>query len=179
MSPLIRVGIVGAHPLFRGGLVDTLRGTNDCQVVAEGAGRAEAVRIAVECSPDVMLLDLHSELSIALVRRLGSQFRFMRTIILRWIGSEDEMVALLQAGAAGYMLKGVGGPELVESVRRVHRGECYVSQLAAKLVVNRRPQILDRSPATAACDFNPVLRFLSKAIGAVRNYGNGDRSLPS
>ena len=164
MSALIRLGVVDAHPLFRGGVVETLEASGDCAVVAEGAGQAEAVRIAVECAPDVMLLDLHSEFSIEAVRRLASEFRFMRTIILTGIANEDQVVATLQAGAAGYILKGVSGPELVESIRRVHRGECYVSPaLAAKLILNPRSQTLDRF-STLAVREEQILTLLTEGL---------------
>jgi DNA-binding NarL/FixJ family response regulator len=59
----------------------------------------------------------------------------MRTLILTVIADENQVVSALRAGAAGYMLKGASGADLVESIRRVHKGESYVyPSLAARLI---------------------------------------------
>jgi len=135
MSARIRLGVIDHHPLFRAGVIYTLGMAGDCEVVAEGAGESAALRIAAEHGPDVLLLDLHSDFSTEAVRRLASEFPAMRTLIFTVMADEEQVVAALQAGAAGYMLKGASGAELVESIRRVHRGEPYVDPtLAATLL---------------------------------------------
>jgi two-component system, NarL family, nitrate/nitrite response regulator NarL len=142
MSNRVRVGIVDAHPLFRAGVGQLLTLSHDCEVVAEGATAEDAFRIARQDAPDVLVVDLHSEFNVETVARLAGEFSAMRTMILTVIADENQVVSALRAGVAGYMLKGASGAELIESIRRVHKGESYVyPSLAARLIglaVNRQ-----------------------------------------
>jgi two-component system, NarL family, nitrate/nitrite response regulator NarL len=142
MSARIRLGLVDHHPLFRAGVAHVLTEAADCEVVAEGAGPSDALRIAAENAPDVLLLDLHSELNADLVRRLATEFPAVRTMIFTVAADGEQVVAALQAGAAGYLLKGASGANLVDSVRRVHRGELYVDPSLGGALL-RRPARLE------------------------------------
>jgi two-component system, NarL family, nitrate/nitrite response regulator NarL len=166
MSTCIRIGIVDRHPLFRAGVARTLVTAGGCQVVAEGAGTEDAFRIAGQHAPDLMVLDLHSEFNPETVRRLATEFPGMRTVILTVIADEDQVVAALRAGAAGYMLKGASGPELAESIYRVHQGECYVyPSLAARLmgITVRRQTAPDRF-ATLTARESQILGYLTRGL---------------
>jgi two-component system, NarL family, nitrate/nitrite response regulator NarL len=135
MSTSIRLGVVDHHPLFRAGVIHVLALAGDCEVVAEGGGEADALRLAAEHSPDVLLIDLHGEFSVEAVQRLATKFPATRIIIMTGVAAEDQVAGALRAGAAGYMLKAASGAELAESIRRVHRGEFYVfPRLAAALL---------------------------------------------
>jgi two-component system, NarL family, nitrate/nitrite response regulator NarL len=135
MSKRIRVGVVDHHPLLRAGVIHTLANASDCEVVAEGVGQADALRIAADHAPDVLLLDLHGDLSLEVVQRLATEFPMTRVMIFTVVAEQDQVVTALRAGIAGYMLKGASAAELVESIRRVHRGESYVfPSLAAALL---------------------------------------------
>jgi two-component system, NarL family, nitrate/nitrite response regulator NarL len=137
MSARIRLGVVDQHPLFRAGVTHTLAMAGDCEVVAEGAGQEDAMRIAAEHAPDLLLLDLHSNFSIEAVRRLATDFPAMRTMIFTVTADADQVVAALRGGAAGYLLKGASGAELIDSVRRVHRGELYVDPSLGAAILGR------------------------------------------
>ena len=135
MSDRVRVGIVDAHPLFRAGVGQLLTLSHDCEVVADGATAEDAFRIARQDAPDVLIVDLHSEFNVETVARLAGEFPVMRTLILTVMADENHVVSALRAGAAGYMLKGASGAELIESIRRVHKGESYVyPSLGARLI---------------------------------------------
>jgi DNA-binding NarL/FixJ family response regulator len=142
MSKRVRVGIVDAHPLFRAGVGQSLTLSRDCEVVAEGATAEDAFRIARRDAPDVLIVDLHSEINVETVARLAGEFPAMRILILTVVADENQVVSALRAGVAGYMLKGASGAELIESIGRVHEGESYVyPSLAARLIglaVNRQ-----------------------------------------
>ena len=107
--------------MFRAGVIDAVVKAGSCEVVAEGAGEQDAQQIATEFAPDVLLIDLHSEFKAETVQRLAG---IVATRILMFTAVEDAeaVVGALRAGAAGYMLKRASGPELVESIRRVHGG---------------------------------------------------------
>jgi two-component system, NarL family, nitrate/nitrite response regulator NarL len=137
MTSKIHIGVIDSHPLFRAGVVHTLAMAADCQVVGEGAGLNDALRIAADCAPHIMILDLHSDFSADAVRALATGFPSMRTMILTVVSDEGQVVAALQAGAAGYMLKGASMTELVEGIRRVHQGESYVFPSLAAAIVFR------------------------------------------
>jgi two-component system, NarL family, nitrate/nitrite response regulator NarL len=139
MYTRIRLGVVDQHPLFRAGVIHTLAMSGDCEVVAEGAAQEDALHIAAEYAPNVLLLDPHCAFGAEVVQRLATEFPSVRTMMFTVVADGAEVVAALRAGAAGYMLKGCSGPELVESIRRVHRGEPYVDpSLAAMLFGNTR-----------------------------------------
>jgi two-component system, NarL family, nitrate/nitrite response regulator NarL len=166
MSARIRLGVVDHHPLFRAGVTYTLAMAGDCDVVAEGAGQGDALRIAAEHAPNVLLLDLHADFSVEAVRRLATEFPAMRTMIFTVVADEDQVVAALRAGAAGYMLKGASGAELVESIRRVHRGEFYVfpSLAAALLGTTLRREVKPDRFSTLTLREEQVLDCLTRGL---------------
>ena len=134
--------------MFRAGVIHAVGKEGDCEVVAEGAGEQDALQIAAEFAPHVLLIDLHSEFKVETVQRLASGFLATRIIIFTAIDDAEAVVGALRAGAAGYMLKRASGSELVESIRCVHRGERYVYPLlAAKLLTITPSQEPDRFSA--------------------------------
>jgi DNA-binding NarL/FixJ family response regulator len=141
MTGKIRVAVVDDHPLFRAGVVYTLRSAPDLQIVAEGESPDDALHIAGELVPDVILLDVNMAGSgIEAARAIAQDHPRVKTMMLTALSDEENVMAALDAGAMGYALKGISGPELVESVRRVHRGEHYVfPTLAAKLLGHAGP----------------------------------------
>lgn len=136
MEETIRAAIVDDHPLVRDGIIQALERTSGISVVAQGGTAADAVRIAREHEPDILLLDLCipgtglaalAEISLAQLRT--------RVVILSMADDDRSVLAALRSGASGYILKGVGGPELREAVLRVHEAGCYVSpELGARLL---------------------------------------------
>jgi two-component system, NarL family, nitrate/nitrite response regulator NarL len=140
MSGRIRVGVVDQHPLFRAGVIHTLGIAGTCEVVAEGSGEVEALRIAAEHAPDVLLFDPHSEFRVETVQRLASEFPTTRTIIFTVNAERPQAVAALQAGAVGYLLKGASGTELIQTIGRVHAGERYVDPSLAAMLLMAAPE---------------------------------------
>jgi len=139
----IRIAVIDDHPMFREGTVGVLTGTDGIEVVGEGATATDAVAIAREHIPDVILLDLHLpgggiEAAASIARASPK----VRIVALTASEDEQDVTSALQAGARGYMLKGSSGDEVVETVRAVVRGETYVApNLAARLLVNRGKRI--------------------------------------
>jgi DNA-binding NarL/FixJ family response regulator len=133
----IRIAVIDDHPMFREGAVQTLTSADGIEVVGEGATAADALKVAQERAPDVILLDLglpggglEAAASIAHV------CPNVRTIILTVSENERDVTSALQAGARAYILKGSGGPEVVETVRAIFRGDTYVApDLATRLLI--------------------------------------------
>jgi DNA-binding NarL/FixJ family response regulator len=138
MNPFIRIGIADDHPMLREGVANTLRKRADLQVVEQGANAQEARDIAQRVRPDVMLMDVNMPGDVfAAVRFISTQLADVKVLMLTVSESEDDAFLALEAGARGYVLKGVSGPELVLAIRSVARGETYITPgFADKLLSN-------------------------------------------
>ena len=138
MSEGIKVVIVDDHPLLREGVARTLSEQPDFEVVGEGASAAEAIALAERLLPDIIILDVSMPGGgIDAARRISVSCPVVKMVMLTVSEDDEDVYASLQAGARGYILKGVGGLELVDVVRSVHRGGSYVSPtLAARILVD-------------------------------------------
>jgi two-component system, NarL family, nitrate/nitrite response regulator NarL len=151
MSQLVRVAVVDDHPLFRDGVVKMLMSMGDIEVVGEGATAADALKIAQESTPDVMLLDLQiAGGGLEAASKLALAHPNMRIVMLTASEDEQHVASALRAGARGYILKGSSGREVVEAVRAIAGGESYVApNLAARLLSKKSNGI------EAVADYNP------------------------
>jgi two-component system, NarL family, nitrate/nitrite response regulator NarL len=142
VSDRIRVAIIEDHPLFREGVAHTIRSSQYLDVVAEGACADDAVRIAKNESPDIVLLDVSMPgCGVEAARRIARLTPDVKTIMLTVSESDKHVTQALGAGAKGYVLKGTSGPELINTLKTVSRGESYVSpSLAASLLVRASRQ---------------------------------------
>jgi two-component system, NarL family, nitrate/nitrite response regulator NarL len=140
MPDAIRIAVIDDHPMFREGAMQIFAGTDDMRVVAEGATAADAVKVAEELRPDVMLLDLGvpgGGLEAAAI--IAGTFPSVRAVMLTASESAFDVAAARTVGARGYILKGSSGAEVVETVRAIFNGECYVApSFAARLPVEVR-----------------------------------------
>lgn len=140
MTDKKRLVVVDDHPLVRRGVRDTINEEPDLEVVGEGSSAEDAVRLAGEAKPDLILLD---------VTMPGDGLQAAEEITVRWPEIKVAMLtvrddigtvgAALRAGARGYISKGTAGPDLIATVRRILRGESYVDpDLAARLLSEGR-----------------------------------------
>ncbi|HMA70322.1 MAG TPA: response regulator transcription factor [Xanthobacteraceae bacterium] len=142
MFNLIRVAVIDDHPLFLEGLVGMLAHTEDVEVVGQGATASDALKIAQDLHPDVILLDVvlpggGVEAAAAIARTCPKV-----CIVMLTASEEEHHVSLtLQAGARGYILKGSSSQEIIDAVRAVASGDSYVPPtLAARLLIKRGEQ---------------------------------------
>jgi two-component system nitrate/nitrite response regulator NarL len=151
MTNPIRVAVIDDHPLYREGTVQVLTSADCIEVMGEGATAADALRIAREHLPDIILLDLGIlGGGIEAAANIACVCPCARIIMLTASENEQDVTSALQAGARGYILKGSSGAEVVETVRAIYRGEHYVAgSLGARLLI----KIGKRSGA--AVDHNP------------------------
>ena len=126
MRKRVRVVVVDDHPLLRAGLVATLNETPDMEVVAEASEADAAVRLARRLSPEIVLLDLRMPGGGPdAIRRLIEASATTRIVVLTASTRSEDMLRSVDAGAAAYVLKGVGGEDLVRVVRHVAAGGVY------------------------------------------------------
>ena len=121
--------IADDHPLFRQSVKGVLETQPDFQVVAEAADGDEAVKLAAELQPDVVLMDITMpEMDGLEATRLIKASHPNIAVLVLTIHSDDQLIIeILQAGAAGYLIKSVFGDEVVHSVRGVVAGEMVLS----------------------------------------------------
>ncbi|WP_310570948.1 response regulator transcription factor [Gemmatimonas sp.] len=141
---LIRVVLVDDHQIVRSGLKAVLSTAKDITVVGEGGSGKDALVLAERLDPHVIVMDLSMpdmdgltatrELQKANVLRPPTPGEPMtRRVLVLTMHTEDEhLVALLEAGAGGYLLKSVADRELVDAVRTVAAGDVYVQPTAAR-----------------------------------------------
>ncbi|MHB2264870.1 response regulator [Aliihoeflea sp. PC F10.4] len=149
MSEPLSVVVVDDHALFRAGVIGCLEQDPEIRVVAEGASGGDAVALCAAKLPAIVLLDISMpDDGIAAVRQIASMDLGTRIVMLTVSENEDDVMRALDAGAVGYVPKGVSGAELVAAVKTVAAGETFVSpNLAVRLVTTlaggRRPKQVD------------------------------------
>jgi two-component system nitrate/nitrite response regulator NarL len=157
-STPIRLLVVDDHTLFRRGLVALLGMEPRLQVVGEAGDAGEAQRRARELQPDLILLDNHLPGVNGVDAVAGLREVAPRTQVLMLTVSEDErdLSAALKAGARGYVLKTIDGPDLVRAIERTVAGESIVSpELTAKLVAAFQALHAAPTGASAAAEVPP------------------------
>jgi two-component system nitrate/nitrite response regulator NarL len=139
MQRKIRVGVVDDHALYRDGVIFALESETDMEIVAQGESAGDAFQIALDQSPDVLLLDMNMPGGgINAVAKIALRCPSTKTLMLTVVDDEDEVRSVLRKGARGYLLKGTGSSELVSAIRIISRGQSYVSPgFAARLIMSR------------------------------------------
>jgi two-component system, NarL family, nitrate/nitrite response regulator NarL len=140
MSDKIHVVIADDHTLFREGLAGIISGTEDFEVVGQAGTRQEAVQLARDLLPDIILLDIDMPGGgLEAARIVAEEFPVTRIVVLTSSEEDDHLIGALKIGARAYILKGVAARELLRILRAVWAGESYVPPiLAASLLLEMR-----------------------------------------
>jgi NarL family two-component system response regulator LiaR len=131
--------LVDDHVLVRQGTRELLEHENDLRVVGEAGDGEEAVELAASLHPDVIIMDIAMPKmsGIEATRQIKSIQPDTAVLILSAYDDDQYVFALLEAGAAGYLLKDVPAHELVQAIRAVHAGESVLHPTIARKVINR------------------------------------------
>jgi two-component system, NarL family, response regulator NreC len=145
---VIRVILADDHLVVRAGLKALLGATKDIQVVGEATNGREASALIQRLSPDVAVMDLDMPQmdGIAATKELATLNLPTQVLILTMHTEEEYLVTLLEAGAAGYLVKNAADRELADAVRAVAAGDSYVQASAARTLaraVSRRAEHAD------------------------------------
>ena len=134
---VIRVVLADDHTVVRAGLKAVLGTAKDISVVGEASNGREAVALAERLNPDVIVMDLSMpELDGAgATREIVAKGGGVRVLVLTMHTEDEYLLPLLEAGAAGYLVKSVADRELVSAVRAIAHGDAYVSSSASRLLV--------------------------------------------
>lgn len=135
---MIRTLVVDDHCLFRAGVVQSLGFREGIEVVGEAASGAEAVELVKTSAADIVLLDISMPGGGIETARLICQLpNPPRVVMLTVSQHDDDIVSALDAGAVGYITKGITGPELAAAVRSVVQGNSFISPNLALGVVSK------------------------------------------
>ncbi len=137
MPDRIQVAVVDDHPLLREGVANTLSASPNIEVVGQGETAEDAIRLAGDLLPDILLLDISMKGGgINAAREISAAYPVVKIVMLTVSEREEDVAASLKAGARGYILKGVTARDLVTAVQSIHAGESYVTPtLAANLLL--------------------------------------------
>ncbi|MGH7574443.1 MAG: response regulator [Longimicrobiales bacterium] len=158
----IRVLVVDDHPVVRDGLVAMLSTQPDFAVIGEAAHGAAAVDAATTMSPDVVLMDLAlPELDgVEAIRRIRARLPDIAVIVLTAFDSDERILAAVQAGAQGYLLKGAPREKIFAAIRLAHSGGTLLEPFVASRLLR---QVRDAPPGLTRRE-ETVLRLVARGL---------------
>ena len=136
MSSLPTIVIVDDHALFRSGVRSEVEG--HVEVLAEAGSVEEAVRVIAATRPDVVLLDVHMPGGggVEVIRGVAAANRSQRFLALSVSDAAEDVIAVVRAGARGYVTKSISGDELAAAITRVRDGDAVFSPRLAGFVLD-------------------------------------------
>jgi len=154
MSDKIHVVIADDHTLFREGLAGIIGGTEEFEVVGQGGTMEEAVQLARDLLPDIILLDIDMPGGgLEAARIVAEECPVTRIGMLTSSEEDDHLIGALKIGARAYILKGVAARELIRILRADWAGESYVPpMLAASLLLEMREAHAQQKQAVSPLD---------------------------
>jgi DNA-binding NarL/FixJ family response regulator len=145
-----RIVIVDDHQLFRSGVRAELEGLVEILGDADGVDAAE--RLILDSSPDVVLLDVHMPDGggVEVIRRVAPERPHTRFLALSVSDDAEDVIAVIRAGARGYVTKTISGEELADAIRRVRGGDAVFSPRLAGFVLDAFAGAPPAEPTTGA-----------------------------
>ena len=137
----IRVLIVDDHPLMRVGVAAIINAQPDMTVVAQSGEARDSVKLFKAVRPDVTLMDLRlpDMNGVEAIRQIRAIDPEARLIVLTTYEGDEDIHQALEAGARGYMIKGMSHDALVQALRRVHAGHQFLPRLVTQVLSSRAP----------------------------------------
>lgn len=171
----IRVLIVDDHPMFRDGLRSLLESTAGFDVTGEAATGAEAVDLAAELQPDIVVMDLNMPgmNGVEATRAISDAAPRSAVLVLTMLENDDSVFATLRAGARGYILKSAAPVEITRAVQSVARGEAIFSPAVA----DRISAFFASAPRTPATTAFPQLTDREREVLGLIAAGRDNRRI--
>jgi DNA-binding NarL/FixJ family response regulator len=176
----VRVVLVDDHAVVRRGLAGLLSGADGIEVVATAADGGEAVEVAAQHHPDVVVMDLQMPGvdGVEATRRILAADPSTQVLVLTSFSDSERILAALDAGAVGYLLKDADPEDVIEGVRAVSRGESPIDPKAAReLLLSRRHR--SQEPALTPRE-TEVLRLVRQGLAnkqIARRLGISERTV--
>jgi NarL family two-component system response regulator LiaR len=135
----IKVMLAEDHVVVREGTRELIQHEDDMEVVGEAGDGEEAVALAPHVKPDVIIMDVNMPKlnGIEATKQIKTMMPSVAVLVLTAYDNDQYISALLEAGAAGYLLKNIKGRELIDAIRAVNSGESVLHPKIARKVLNR------------------------------------------
>ena len=135
-NDIIRVVLADDHVVVRAGLRAVLGAAKDIEIIGEARNGREAITMVERFQPDVVVMDLDMPDTdgITATKEIVTKGLASRVLVLTMHAEEDYLVPLMEAGAAGYLVKSAADRDLVDAVRAVAHGDVYVRPAAARVL---------------------------------------------
>jgi len=169
MSDKINIVIADDHTLFREGLAGIISGREEFEVVGQAGTTQEAVQLARDLLPDIILLDIDMPGGgLEAARLIAEELPVTRIVVLTSSEEDDHLIGALKIGARAYILKGVAARELIRILLAVWAGESYVPPiLAASLLLEMREAGAQQKQSTSPLDeLTPRERQILEGLAA-------------
>ena len=139
---MIRVLVADDHPIVRSGIVALLESAVDIEVVGTASTGLEAVELALQLSPDIVLMDLRMPGidGDEATARIVAVRQEIRVVVLTTYETDASILTAIEAGASGYLLKAAPQDEILAGIRSVARGEVALAPSIAAMLVKRVKQ---------------------------------------
>ena len=164
----VRVVIVDDHALLRGGLGQVLAGGDGIELVGEACDGREALAVCAATTPDVVLMDIVMPVmdGVEATRRIMASETAPRIVILSSYADRSRVLAALEAGAVGFVLKDAEPAAVVEAIRAAARGEAPIEPRVAAALLEAR------AAAAAAPQLSARERSVLRLVAALRSLRN-------
>ena len=161
----IRIVVADDHPIVRAGIVGLLEQAPGIEVVGEAADGAEAVELAASEHPDLVLMDLRMPGvdGASATASIVAAGHGTRVLVLTTYETDDHILAAIEAGASGYLLKAAPQAEILAGIRAVAAGETVLApSIAAKLVSRVRADAASVAPPALSPREHEVLALVAE-----------------
>ena len=179
----IRILLADDHIVVREGIRRFIDREDDMEVVGEAGDGEEAVQLATQLKPDVLVMDIAMPKlnGIEATKKIKTLCPAIAVLALTAYDYDQYIFALLEAGAAGYLLKDVSGQELTDAIRAVHGGDSVLHPTVARKVVERfrKPGAKPYDDKTLCLLTEREVEVLKKAARGMSNKEIADELLVS
>lgn len=163
---MVRVLVVDDHPMWRNGVRADLESSGKAEVVGEAADGGEAIEVARDVMPDVILMDLQlpQVSGVDATRAIIEESPHTKILVLSASAEETDVLEAVKAGASGYLLKSSSSEEVLDAIMRVRAGEPVFTASLAGLVLSEFRRIATSDPAEPELTprENDVLKLVAK-----------------
>jgi NarL family two-component system response regulator LiaR len=170
-SPKTRIVLADDHPLLRQALKDVLQKENTFEIIGEAADGEEAVKLASELTPDVVIMDISMPNldGLQATQQIKEKYPNVAVLVLTVHTDDECILEILKAGAAGYLIKSAFGDEVIHAVRAVATGDMVLSAPIGERLLKQaarfptRPVLLEAGEKLSARELE-VLKLTARGL---------------
>jgi two-component system NarL family response regulator len=171
----IRVVIADDHALFRRGLRMVIEEEDGMDLVGEASDGAEAVKVAGEAVPDIVLMDIRMPKinGIEAARQMKEVAPSAKIVILTISDEEEDLFEAIRAGASGYLLKDIPPDEIPDAVRAVHGGQSLINPSMAGKLLSEFATLARRDAEDEPAKHAPAPKLTDREMEVLRLVARG------